>query len=121
MNKNTEVDTYLKKKNHPLTKEINQVREIILSVDDKIEETIKWSSPTFMYKGNIASYYMNAKKLVSLMFHTGASIPDPHGLLEGEGSTSRVARFANAEDIEKKKQALEAVIKEWIKMKEQAS
>lgn len=120
MKKNVEVDTYLKRKNHPLTNEINHVREIILSVDDKIEETIKWSSPTFMYKGNIASYYMNAKKLVSLMFHTGASIPDPHGLLEGEGSTSRVARFANAKDIEEKKEALEMVIKQWIKMKDQA-
>ena len=118
MKKNAEVDAYLKKKNHPLTTEINRVREIILSVDDKIEETIKWSSPTFMYKGNIASYYMNAKKLVSLMFHTGASIPDPHGLLEGKGSTSRVARFADAKDIEKKKKALEAVIRQWIKMKD---
>jgi len=119
MNKNAEVDAYLKKKNHPLTDEINRVREIILSVDDKIEETIKWSSPTFMYKGNIASYYMNAKKLVSLMFHTGASVPDPHGLLAGEGSTSRVARFTDVADIEKKKKALEAVIKEWIKMKDE--
>lgn len=119
MNKNPVVEAYLKKKNHPLNAEINRVREIILSVDDQIEETIKWSSPTFMYKGNIASYYMNAKKLVSLMFHKGASIADPHGLLEGEGSTSRVARFLDGEDIENKKEALEEVVREWIKMMDQ--
>ena len=87
MNKNPEVDIFLKKKNHPLNAKINRVREIILSVDDKITKTIKWSSPTFMYKGNIASFYMNAKKLVSLMLHKGALIPDPNGLLGGEGST----------------------------------
>lgn len=120
MNKNPEVDQYLDKKAHPLTTEIERVREIVLAADDRIEETIKWSSPTFMYKGNIASFFMNAKKLVSLMFHKGATIDDPHGLLEGDGKESRVARFHGMEDIEKKKDALQAVIRAWIKMREEA-
>ena len=94
----TEVNDYLKKKKHPLTKEIQKVREIILSTDDRIEETIKWSSPTFMYEGNIASFFMNAKKFVSLMFHKGAIINDKFWLLEGDGEKSRVARFQNLDD-----------------------
>jgi hypothetical protein len=36
---------------------------------------------------------LKTTKHVSLMFHTGASLPDPTGLLEGDGGTSRVARF----------------------------
>jgi uncharacterized protein YdeI (YjbR/CyaY-like superfamily) len=118
MKKNPEVDRFLAEKNRPLTSEINKVREIILDTDDRIEEAIKWSSPTFMYKGNIASFSMNAKKFVSLMFHKGATIKDNSGLLEGEGKESRVARFEDLADIEKKKTALREVMREWIRMQD---
>ena len=120
MNKNPIVDDYLKEKDHPLNAEIERVREIILSVDDRMEESIKWSSPTFMYKGNMASYFMNAKKHVSLMFHKGATIKDDSGLLEGEGKEARTAKFASMEDIEKRKQDLEAVVREWIRIQDQS-
>lgn len=119
MKTHPEVDKFLEKKKHPLTPEIQKVREIILATDSKIEEAIKWSSPTFMYKGNIASFFMNAKKFVSLMFHKGAMIEDKNGILEGEGKESRVVRFKDMEDIHKKKNALQAIIKEWIRIKDQ--
>lgn len=115
---NKKVDDFLKKKKHPMTDEIQRIREIILSVSDDVAEDIKWSAPTFMYKGNIASFFMNTKNTVSLLFHTGASISDTSGLLEGEGKTARVARFADMKDIEKKKKKLEGIIKKWIKMKD---
>ena len=114
MTKQNEVDEYLKKKDHPLTKEIQRVREIILHADSRMEECIKWSSPTFMYKGNMASFFMNAKKFVSLMFHKGAVLDNPDGLLSGDGKEARVARFENMDDIEAKKEALEAMVKIWI-------
>ncbi len=114
-NRNPQVDEHLQKMNHPLEREINRVREIILSIHPDIQETIKWKVPTFMYGGNIASF-MNAKKFVSLMFHKGASFKDKYGLLEGEGKVTRVARFQDMEDIEKKKKALMAIIEEWIAM-----
>lgn len=91
----------LKKKNHPLNNEIQRVREIILTTDHRIEEAIKWSSPTFMYKGNIASFFMNAKGFLSLMFHKGAIIPKVNDLLEGGGKGARVARFHDMVGIEK--------------------
>jgi len=101
-----------------MTYEIQTVRKIILAAGDRIEETIKWSSPTFMYKGNIASFFMNAKKFVSLMFHQGAKMPNKMKLLEGNGKETRVARFQDLEDIETKEEALESVIREWIEMKD---
>ena len=117
-NVNPKVDALLREKKNPLTEEIQLVRNIILQVSDKIEEDIKWSAPTFMYKGNIASFYMNSKKHVSLMFHSGAMITDESGLLEGTGNVSRVAKFTDMSDIRKKKNALQSIIKEWIKMKD---
>ena len=118
MNINPEVDTYLEKKDHPLTKEIQKVREIVLSTDDRITEAIKWSSPTFIYKGNIASFFMNAKKFVSLMFHKGALIPNDHGLLEGDGTEARVARFHDLNDIVMKKDSLQKIILAWIDLQD---
>jgi uncharacterized protein YdeI (YjbR/CyaY-like superfamily) len=118
MKTNPEVDRFLAAKNHPMTKEINRVREIILDTDDRIEEVVKWSSPTFMYKGNIASFFMNAKKFVSLMFHKGATIKDDSGLLQGDAKAGRLARFEDLADIEKKKTALQEVIREWIRMQD---
>lgn len=118
MNTNPEVDDYLEKKDHPLTAEIDRVRQIILQTDRRIEECIKWSSPTFVYKGNMASFFMNAKKFVSLMFHKGALIEDTTGLLEGEGKEARTARFADMADIEKKKADLETVVRAWIQLQD---
>ena len=112
------VDDFIRKKNNPLTAEIQRVREIILEANDKVEEDIKWSAPTFMYKGNIASFYMNSKQHVSLMFHYGASIPDKSGFLEGDGKIARVAKFNDMKDIEKKKKALQSIINAWIKLKD---
>lgn len=118
MNRNPQVDEFLQKNANPLKAEIQRVREIILDVNPMITETIKWSVPTFMYKGNIASYYMNSKKHVSLMFHTGASIPDEYQLLEGEGPVSGVAKFNDMADIERKKIGLQSIIKAWIKLQD---
>jgi uncharacterized protein YdeI (YjbR/CyaY-like superfamily) len=120
MAKNPKIDAFLAKKKHPLSNNIQMVREIILSVNDNIQEDIKWQAPIFMYKGNMASIQMNAKKFVSLMFHKGALIGDNTGFLEGDGKEVRVARFMDAEDIKKKTKALESVVKEWVRLQDKA-
>lgn len=115
---NPKVDEYLEKKAHPLHDEIQRVREIILSAHPQMEETIKWSSPTFMYKGNMASYFMNAKKHVSLMFHKGAIIHDESGLLQGDGKEARTAKFSSMAEIEERKEDLETVVREWVRIQD---
>ena len=51
------------------------VRKVILAADERVDECIKWKSPTFTFNGNIASINPRAKKHISLMFHQGAKIP----------------------------------------------
>ena len=70
---------------------MQRVRENALSADTRITESIKWSTPTFSFKGNIFSFNP-AKKFVSLLFHTGAHIPGRHPRLEGDTDTARVMR-----------------------------
>jgi uncharacterized protein YdhG (YjbR/CyaY superfamily) len=98
--------------------EIQRVCEIIMSTHEGIVETIKWSSPTFLYKGNKALNFMNAKKHFSLMFHKGALIDEKTGLLEGDGKEGRLAKFECKADIEKRKNDLQTVVKEWIKLQD---
>ena len=118
MNRNPQVEEYLKKKNHPMDAEIRRVREIILDTHPAMEETIKWNSPTFLYKGNMASFFMNAKKHVSLMFHKGALINDTTGLLEGDGKEARTVKFDSLEEIEKRKSDLQKAVLDWVKMQD---
>ena len=107
-----EVEAWFAESEHPLKDAMQLVRDIIMS-DSRMAETIKWKSPTFMYEGNMASFNPRTKAHVSLMFHTGASIPGTHPLLEGGGDTARYARFAGVEDVESKRPDLLAIVEAW--------
>jgi hypothetical protein len=112
------VETWFRTKAHPQEPAMRAVRAAILAADPRVAETIKWQSPTFMYKGNIASINPHAKSHVSLMFHRGAEIPGDHPLLEGGGETARYARFDSVADVESKRTALEAVIRAWCDLRD---
>ena len=114
MNNTEKVNQYMTNLNNPLKNEMEAVRKIILETSDKMTEDIKWGAPTFIYKGNMATFNPRAKKFINLTFHKGAIINDETGLLEGDGKEARVARFYNMEDIEKKKLLLENVVKKWM-------
>jgi hypothetical protein len=86
---NPEVDAWLERYENPLKPLVMRVREIILAADPRITEVVKWSTPTFTYRGNLASFQPRAKQLVSLLVHTGASIPGDHPILEGGGDVAR--------------------------------
>ena len=80
----SEVDHWFEDLDHPLADALQRARQLILGADDRVTETIKWSTPTFAYKGNILSFNPS-KTAISLMFHRGAEIPGHHPRLEGEG------------------------------------
>lgn len=107
-----EVDVWFDGYDHPMKEAMLRVREIILG-DERMSETIKWKSPTFMYEGNMASFNPRTKAHVSLMFHTGASIPGDHPRLEGGGDTARYMKFADLADVELARAEIEAVVNAW--------
>ena len=116
MPRNPVVDEFMINLNHPYKAEIEKLREIILGANSHIEEDIKWKCPTFMYNGNIASIVARTKSHAQLMFHTGATLKDDTGLLEGDGQQVRFARFQNMAEVKQKRKALEAVVREWVKL-----
>jgi hypothetical protein len=116
-NRNPEVDAWFEAYDNPQKELVQAVRRTVLDADPRVTEAIKWKAPTFVYRGNLASFYPKTRTHVSLMFHTGASLPDPAGLLEGEGETSRVARFVDADDLATKADALRGLVAAWIDLK----
>jgi len=116
-NRDPGVDAWFDTYDNPQKQLVQAVRRVVLDADPRITEAIKWKAPTFMYKGNLASFYPKSTKHVSLMFHTGAALADPTGLLEGEGDTSRVARFRDEADLTAKTDALSGLVVAWIELK----
>ena len=118
MNKNPKVDEYMEKLDNPLKELWEQIREIILAVDPKMTEDIKWGAPTFIYKGNLATFNPRAKKFVNLTFHTGAFINDPGGVLEGDAKEARVFRVTDGNELNAKRRGLQQVVQNWILLKD---
>lgn len=116
MNTNPEVDRWLAERDHPLDDAMGRTREIILAADDRVTETIKWSTPTFVFEGNIASFNPS-KNLISILFHRGAEIPGDHPRLEGDGKLVRTMRFADVDEVEAGRGDLAAVIRAWCDWK----
>lgn len=107
-----EVDEWFSEYEHPVKDAMERVRRIILE-DDRMTETIKWKSPTFIYKGNMASFNPRTKAHVSLMFHTGASIPGSHPRLEGGGETARYVKFSDLREVEAAADEIRAIVAAW--------
>jgi hypothetical protein len=118
VNKNPKVDAYLQKLDNPHKQLWQAIRDTVLAVDPKMEEDIKWGAPTFIYKGNLATFNPRAKKFVNLTFHTGATIDDPDGVLEGDSKEARVLRVDSQADLDKKRPGLEKVVRSWIKLQD---
>jgi hypothetical protein len=63
-NRNPQVDAWFADRDGRMTEPMQLARTLILDADPRVEETIKWKTPTFSYKGNIVSFNPS-KKLVS--------------------------------------------------------
>jgi hypothetical protein len=109
---NPDVDAWFAAYDNPMKPVLERVREILLS-DPRLTESIKWKSPTFHYKGNLASFNPRAKAHASLMFHTGAQIPGRHPRLQGGGDVARYMTFDSVEDAESAKDDLLRVVDSW--------
>lgn len=65
-----EVDEWFATTSRPLLDVMKAVRKASLEADPRVTESIKWKSPTFEYRSNIASINPRAKRFVQLMSTT---------------------------------------------------
>ena len=124
INLNNEVTTFLDDLHHPFRKEIEKLRSIILSVNNKFTENIKWNGPNYCYnKEDRITMRIQPPKQVQLIFHRGAIkkeqpqstlINDNSGLLIWRGNDRAVITFNSMADIDSRKADLATIIKKWI-------
>lgn len=117
----SEVDAWFEDYDNPMKDVMQRVREVILAADERMGEVVKWSSPTFTYEGNLASFNPRSKKHASLMFHHGAEIPGDFPHLEGDGKVARIMKFPDLETVEDRKGELESIVAAWIAWKSPGS
>ena len=111
---------------HPLRKEMDALRTIILGVDPSITEGVKWNTASFRTSDWFAT--LNGPKHVKepmIILHAGAKakgivvkdrIPDPEGLIKWLGNDRAQIVFKEAADIKAKEKALQAIVKTWIQL-----
>jgi hypothetical protein len=110
------VDTFLDGSRHPMRIVIDRLRQVVLSADPRITETIKWGGPTFVLAdgtANLATIMLRGQSAVTLFFQEGASLPDPHGLLSGKAEHVRTTRFESIASIDKSATALKQIVREF--------
>ena len=111
---------------HPLRKEIDLLRTIILGADKLIEEGVKWNTASFRTTDWFAT--LNGPKHVKepmIILHAGAKakgivvkdrIPDPEGLIKWLGNDRGQIILKDMKDIKAKQQALLDIVSAWIKL-----
>lgn len=104
------------------------LRNFILGIDSEIGEQIKWNSPSFYYKGEMAPFDPKEYKRdllvcnlhkgrIMLVFPTGAKIEDKWGILEGKYTDGRrMVTFKDLTDIKAKENDLQLVIEQWLSL-----
>jgi hypothetical protein len=123
-NMNSDVSKFLDEQNHPFRKEIELLRQIILSAHKDLTENIKWNGPNYSFKNeDRITMRIQPPKLVQLIFHRGAKVKTQpsqkliamdYGLLAWKENDRAVATFKNMEEIENCKTDLPKVIIAWI-------
>lgn len=121
---NDEVTHFLEELDHPLSREIDRLRRLILSAGPGLTENIKWNGPNYRFRGDDRiTMKIQPPKQLQLIFHRGAKkveppkerlIEDPMGLLSWRANDRAVATFRNMDDIENSTPVLMSIIKDWI-------
>ena len=123
-NLNSEVTKLLDDLKHPLRKEIELIRLIILNADSELSENIKWNGPNYhIGEDDRITMRVQPPKQIQLIFHRGAKkqaqpknklVTDTAGILAWKENDRAVATFKNMAEIESNKAALAKIVKDWI-------
>jgi len=108
---NPKVEEFLSK-DSPWKEEYVKLRQIVLECEELTEE-FKWMHPCYTIRNKNIVLIHGFKEYCALLFHKGALLKDPQGILIQQTENVQAARqirFTSLQDIVK----LESVIKEYI-------
>lgn len=106
---------------HPLKAEISAVRGIIMQASPKVAERVKWESPSFYFREDLATFDLESKKSVHLVLlgEQAKTVPAPEGLTHLDHLDRRAIIFRNLADIAARKALLTKFVRDWVDVMEQ--
>ena len=118
------VETFLASLEHPEKPALLVLREVIRGVDPVVGESVKWNAPSFHTAEHFATFQLRHRGGVQVVLHLGAKprpdaalragVADPAGLLEWRGPDRATVTFRDLADVEAKREAFVAVLRQWI-------
>lgn len=108
--RNIKIDPYFNKLKN-WKEEFELLREIVL--DCGLTEEFKWMHPCYTLDGKNIVLIHGFKEYCALLFHKGALLKDPHGILIQQTENVQAARqlrFTNAQTI----QGMQLIIQDYI-------
>lgn len=126
INLSKEVTAFVDALNHPLRKEIEQLRIAVLSANEHLAENIKWNGPNYCFNNeDIITMKIQplTTKQIQLIFHRGAKkqaqpatrlIEENTKLLMWKENDRAIATFKSMTDIENAKTNLVEIVQKWI-------
>lgn len=124
VNLNPQVTIFLDEQNHPMRKEIEALRHLILTANKGLVENIKWNGPNYSLNDrDRITMKIQPPKNIQLIFHRGAKVKEQpkekliredFGLLDWKENDRAVAIFMSVLEIENNKEFISAIINEWL-------
>jgi hypothetical protein len=119
----SEAGAFMAALDHPLKKDIETVRRLILGVSPTIRDGVKWNSLSFRNSEWFATVNLRSKDVVQLVLHTGAKakdnpelkIPDKNGLLLWLAKDRALVTLGSGKTLKANTAAFEAIAKAWIR------
>jgi hypothetical protein len=115
---------------HPLKKDIEFVRRVILGVRPegprRIMEGVKWNAPSFRTAETdfFATFFLRDHDSVRLILHTGAkakrgakatmTLADPGGLVKWLAKDRCMVSIGAGKEVRKHRAAIESIIGQWL-------
>lgn len=126
MQKYKTVEEFLNELDDDKKLQVNTLRDLILNVEPKLEEHIKWNAPSYVLDGEdrITFNLMNKQEVVKLVFHMGATrkedkkgtpvMQDESGLIEWSSDIRGMITFATLEDVNSNLTSLKKIVRNWL-------
>lgn len=126
MQKYKTVEEFLNDLDRNKRAQVDALRSLILSVEPKLEERIKWNAPSYVLDGEdrITFNLMNKQGVVKLVLHMGATrkedkkgapiMQDDSGLIKWSSDIRGMITITSVEDVTTNTSALKKTIKDWL-------
>ena len=111
---NPKVDAFLKRQDK-WRPEFEKLRKILL--DAGLTEDLKWGQPCYALDGKNVALIHGFKEYCAILFHKGALLKDPKGVLIQQTKNVQAARqirFTSVQDVTKLAKTVKAYVREAI-------